>query len=180
MISREEILKRLSYDPDSGIFRWERGKTGGNKHGKRAGSVKTCKGGYQYRHIMIMGKYYSEHRLAWIIMSDEETPEVIDHKNRDATDNRWENIRRSIRSRNSMNRSMQKNNISGVTGVSWDKGSKRWRAAVEIGGVKNILGYFEREDLDIAAMEVMEFRAENGFDPGHGLEFARYHCITQE
>lgn len=43
------------------------------------------------------------------------------------------NLRWTTRVEQSFNTRMQKNNTSGVTGISWDKLSKKWKACVNIG-----------------------------------------------
>lgn len=185
-LNREIVRELLHYDPETGVFTWlARGerwfKTARDCQswntrysGKRAGRVLTFpKTGYQYRGIRVLGRDCKEHRLAWLYMTDEPLPSEIDHKSRDGTDNRWSNLRSSTRANNSRNRSMPRNNTSGITGVTWHKPTGRWLAGCKINGVRHNLGRFD--DLDDAAKKVKEFRAEHGFDPGHGCEFAIYH-----
>lgn len=182
-ITPESVRELLEYNPATGIFIWrERGehwfKSPGNQKawntrfaGRRAGSLYTdSKTGYQVRAIKIMHVRFSEHRLAWMWMKDDPVPPQIDHRNRDATDNRWSNLRASSRTENNRNKSKYRINTSGVSGVSWVKARKKWVARVRVNSALHFLGAFV--ELDEAAMEVMEFRAESGFDPGHGLEFA--------
>lgn len=52
----------------------------------------------------------------------------IDHINRDKTDNRKENLRYADRSLNTSNIGIQKNNTSGVLGVSFCQLKQKWRA----------------------------------------------------
>ena len=51
---------------------------------------------------------------------------VIDHINRDRTDNRWCNLRDVDYSLNSQNRGLQSNNTSGVVGVTWHNENQMW------------------------------------------------------
>lgn len=55
-----------------------------------------------------------------------------DHINRDRLDNRKENLRTVTASQNLHNRPAQRNNTSGIKGVSWHKGAKKWRAWIQI------------------------------------------------
>ena len=59
-ITAERLKQVLSYDPDTGIFRW---LVGGRRRikGAVAGTVR-----YGYRRIMVDGSKYSAHRLAWL------------------------------------------------------------------------------------------------------------------
>ena len=185
LITPESIRDLLDYDPDSGVFTWRKrdirwfksykgwATWNGKFAGKRAGRVWTSpRTGYQSRHLYLLGKNNNEHRLVWMWMTGNTPPLQIDHINRDATDNRWSNLRSTEGFSNNMNMSMHSSNTSGVTGVSWFKPAKKWAAKCELSGKRYYLGYFN--NLDEAAMEVMEFRADNGFDPGHGLSRAHY------
>lgn len=188
-ITPEVVRQLLDYNPDNGVLTWRKRSRGWFKNnrrwgtwnsryaGKAAGSVWTSpKTGYQSRQIYILGKNKKEHRLIWMWMTGEYPPKQIDHINRDATDNRWSNIRSTKNISNNMNMSMNSSNTSGVSGVCWHKHAKKWVAKCEVNGVRHCLGYFN--NLDEAAMEVMEFRADNGFDPGHGLSRAHYSEIS--
>lgn len=60
----------------------------------------------------------------------------IDHINGDRTDNRRENLRFVTDAQNVMNRGIQSNNKSGVTGVYYDKFRCRWIASLTHNGKK--------------------------------------------
>ena len=72
------------------------------------------------------GELLYMHRL--IMMPPKEIE--IDHINRDKLDNRKTNLRYADRSMNCLNIGIQKNNTSGVTGVSFCKLKQKWRAYV--------------------------------------------------
>lgn len=183
--SKEELRMLLDYDPETGVVRWKRRErsmfpsdrsfnTYNTRFaGRRAGSLWTDYRGYQCRMIFIMGKTRKEHRIIWAWMQGDPVPVEIDHINQDATDNRWKNLRGSSRINNVRNTSKRKDNSSGVTGVSWCKRSRKWLARCSLNGKNKHLGYFS--DLDVAAMEAMEFRLDNGFYASHGIEMAHYH-----
>jgi len=184
-ITPEIIRELLHYEPSTGVFTWrERNRKwfasegsckSWNKRlaGSRAGHVWANEKGYQSRRIGVLGKSFLEHHLAWMYMTGKPAPDEIDHINQDATCNKWENLRASSRNQNTKNNSMRKNNTSGVNGVYWNKKNKKWQAYIGIKGRKRYLGLFA--ELDEAAMEAMESRAELGFSPIHGMQIARYH-----
>lgn len=182
----EVIRELLHYSPDTGIFTWrERARRwfrsdrdfrawNARYAGERAGAIWTNhETGYQARVIRLLGRRHKEHRVAWMWMTDEPLPPEIDHENRDATDNRWMNLRASTHANNGRNQSMSRNNTSGVTGVRWHKATGKWQAQCKVSGIPHHLGLFR--DLCEAARVVAEFRAANGFDPSHGSELACYH-----
>jgi hypothetical protein len=66
----------------------------------------------------------------------------VDHENRNRLDNRTANLRPATRDNNAKNRSVGKNNTSGVPGVSWHKLHQRWVVRININKVRVILGEF--------------------------------------
>lgn len=184
-ITCEIVRELLHYSPVDGVFSWRKRErrwfktdraysTWNSRYaGKRAGYVWKChKSDYQLRQIKLFGKHHSEHRLAWLYMTGEIPDQEIDHKNRDATDNKWNNLKDSGHAQNCRNRSMRKDNSSGITGVSYRADRKKWRAHCCVNGKRHHLGTFS--EIDEAAMEVLEFRSANGFTKGHGMEVAKY------
>jgi hypothetical protein len=134
----ERLKELLTYNPETGVFVW-------NKNGKgrymRAGAVagsKHCAGYVQIHHG---GNSYLAHRLAWFWVHGE-WPSEIDHANGDRTDNRLENLRLCSRVENTWNMKTPKTNKSGFKGVSFFKPRKKWRATIKIDGKAKTLGYF--------------------------------------
>lgn len=73
---------------------------------------------------------------------------VIDHINRNKLDNRKCNLRICTQQQNSMNRGLQSNNTSGITGITWSKVANKWQARIKINKQLKHLGYFD--DLEKA------------------------------
>lgn len=168
MVTQDYIKDVLEYNPDTGVFAWKKPR-GGKFAGTIAGKLVKQKSGYRYIDIKVNGKCCKAHRLAWLYMTGE-WPEEIDHINRDSTDNRWINLRDVSHEENTRNRSRSSNNESGVNGVHWDTCKNRWRARVMLNGKSHYIGLFKIEDLDVAAMAVMEFCQDHGFCDGHGKD----------
>lgn len=57
--------------------------------------------------------------------------DIVDHINRNRTDNRIENLRICTKSDNNVNINKRKDNSSGVTGVSWDDTHNIWIAMLQ-------------------------------------------------
>ena len=81
-----------------------------------------------------------------------------DHKNNNKHDNRKENLRDATRSQNNMNRGVQSNSTSGVTGVRWDKRQQKWTAKIKINKRTISLGSYALKDDAIKARKEAEER----------------------
>ncbi|HTF72617.1 MAG TPA: HNH endonuclease [Edaphobacter sp.] len=66
----------------------------------------------------------------------------VDHINGHGLDNRRENLRLATNAQNQRNRGAQKNNKSGLKGVYWHGGHKRWRATIYVNNIQKPLGSF--------------------------------------
>lgn len=104
---------------------------------------------YAYRYIFIGAKRMS----VWMHNQINPPREGFenDHRNNNGFDNRRFNLRMATRSQNLQNRRKPKNNTSGFKGVSFHKGSGRWRAQITVGGVVTSLKYHDSKDEAAAA-----------------------------
>lgn len=95
------------------------------------------------------------HRL---IMNCDNNNLYIDHihGNKTRNDNRKSNLRTATPSQNTMNKSLLKNNTSGVTGVSWNKRKGEWESYITIDDKRKGLGYFSNFDDAVAARKDAE------------------------
>jgi hypothetical protein len=175
-LTAEYLRSILDYDPATGEFRWKtrtpymlgRSKYSApkwNSHfaGRIAGSVN----GGGYRHIGINGKAHQAHRLAWLYMTGEWPKELIDHRDCDNSNNRWENLREATNVENSRNARRRSDNKSGTKGVVWVRRHSKWRAQISDNGKRRYLGYFDADKLNDAAIAYAKAAREL-----HG-EFAR-------
>lgn len=124
---REELLRLLDYDPESGVLLWREIGTKGGQQGKRAGRVNSR----GWRRLTIGGTRYKASRVIWRIMTgDDPGEDVIDHKNRHRDDDRWENLRRTSPAINSLNANLRKNNKTGFSKISIKEGSGKYRVSI--------------------------------------------------
>jgi HNH endonuclease len=132
-------LNRISYEPETGFFRWAV-----SGHGIQKGAIAGSSTSEGYRQVRIGFKTYRAHRLAWFLTHGEWPEGEIDHINGDRSDNRLSNLRVVDRAGNSQNRrGPQKNNRSGLLGICWVVHAKRWRAQIMVRKVMHRLGYFD-------------------------------------
>ena len=96
-----------------------------------------------------------------------------DHINRNALDNRRENLRQATKCENMRNRSLFANNKSGVTGVHWDQSREKWMASVKINKKNKHLGGFVNKDDAIRARLEAEAQYYGEFAPQQHL-FEQY------
>ena len=82
-------------------------------------------------------------------MKTGDSPECVDHINRDKTDNRIENLRAATKSQNGINSKMRRNNTSGHKGVSFCKVRNMWKASIKKDLKSITIGYFS--DINTAA-----------------------------
>lgn len=92
-----------------------------------------------YAHRIVMG------------VGDFEVNKQVDHINGNTLDNRKQNLRVVTSRQNGLNSSIRSDNTSGVTGVCWDKRSKKWLVRVYDNGKEICLGYFDDFDNAVTA-----------------------------
>jgi hypothetical protein len=138
MITQQELKQELNYDPDTGVFIRLTGVRG---KGRRAGWMGTNSRGQRARLIMVRSCRYQASHLAYLFMIGQWPPDEMDHINRDASDDRWLNLRPATRSENEWNKDAYKNNKSGYKGVYLHSGCY-WVASIRRNGNRVSLGTF--------------------------------------
>ncbi len=140
-ITHQELLKILSYNPETGVFTWVIRSANRIQIGAVAGS-KTKKG---YINIIINKVSYKAHRLAWLYVYGNLPANEIDHINREKDDNRLENLRLATRAQQCQNQNSRINSSTGFLGVY--KKKLKYQAAITVNGVKHYLGSFSSPEL---------------------------------
>jgi len=88
-ITADEARRIFSYDPETGVLRWEVPLANVVKKGTPC----ACKNSSGYYTVGIYGKMHTVHRIIWLMMTGSFPDATIDHINRDRSDNRWSNLR---------------------------------------------------------------------------------------
>lgn len=139
-LTAERLRQLLSYDPETGVFKWRSRRSGVRTAGMVAGNWSSSTG---YCQIMIDKRNYTAHRLAWLYQTGAWPGCEIDHINTDCTDTRWVNLREATQTQNRGNTRVRSDNTSGFKGVSWYKRDRKWDARVKVNGKQVYLGRFD-------------------------------------
>lgn len=137
-LTREELKESLNYNPETGVFTWKVRR----KNSVQIGDVAGTKHPNGYIVIMVHGKLYGAHRLAWLYVHGYLPEYDVDHINRIKDNNRIINLREVSRSCNMRNTGNHKDNTSGVKGVGWAKRENKWYAQIRVNQKGKSLGYY--------------------------------------
>lgn len=135
----EVLREHFSYDPETGIV--DRLKRTSNR--TTASGPVGLLNNRGYLVMTFQGQKLCIHRLAWKLHTGEEPPIELDHKNRNRTDNRWDNLRSASRQQNLSNKLKRRGKH--LTGVS--KNGRKWAAMHGRCGTSSFayLGTFDTE-----------------------------------
>lgn len=148
MLTQEELLKLLRYEPKTGLFYWIEAR---RRNVRKAGDVAGLPRKKGYSQIWINNKPYAGHRLAFLYMVGH-WPKVVDHVDGDKTNNRWGNLRKCDGpTLNNANMRRPSRNTSGIKGVSWAASNGKWYASIMRNGRSYNLGYHDRKEDAAAA-----------------------------
>ena len=126
MLTQDRLKTLLRYSPETGEFYFLTPR-GGRKRGCVAGTINKKRG---YRYIVVDGRMYMAHRLAWFYMTGSWPAKEIDHKNRVRHDNHWSNLREANSNENHWNCSAHRDSAAPYKGVTWDASRGKWKAAI--------------------------------------------------
>lgn len=173
-MTQDELLRTFTYAAENGILTWKarpredfptaRGWNCFNARfaGKAAGCCVYKKGDRMAMHILYQNKKLAAHRVIWTIVNGPISPSLqIDHINGDPFDNRLCNLRLATRSENGMNRGANRNNVTGLKGVS--KYRNGFRARIMVHGKEIGLGIHATKGLAAVARAKASIRYHGGF-----------------
>lgn len=141
-ISLERLREVLSYDPATGLFVWLLTLAPRGKVGTIAGSLKPS----GYVCVDIDGTRHRAHRLAWLYMTGEHAPGLVDHRDNVRNHNWWTNLRLANNQQNGANSKRKHYGTSGYKGVFWCKQKQKWKAKISISGRQIHLGTHDTKE----------------------------------
>jgi hypothetical protein len=179
-ISPKELKLLLSYDPLTGVLTWRERTPDMVRNGMRISSIgcSIFNAKYSGKSALInlsingyfkgrvLGNYLLAHRVSWAIHYGIWPSNTIDHISGERTDNRIANLRDVTQSKNLRNASLRGDNTSGVCGISWHKGSLRWRAKITANGRQLDIGYYR--DFNDAVRARLRAEEKYGYHENHG------------
>ena len=131
-----------------------------------------------YEHHQI-GSYYAletrdpytgkKIRMSHLVTNTIGSTEIIEHIDRNPFNNKKSNLRHATCQENSRNRSLGRNNKSGIIGVFFDKDKRKWSATITINGKSTILGWFKDKDEAIKVRLDAEKKYYGEFAPQQHL-----------
>jgi hypothetical protein len=154
ILTQERLKMLLNYDPETGVFTYAAprpkvrvGAVAGHTHA-----------GHGYRQIKLDGRLYLAHRLAWLYVYGRWPDDILDHIDRDRTNNRLANLRPSNKYLNRQNSKIQHNSTSGVKGVTWNVTHQKWHARISLEGRRYHVGWFQTIEAAIEARQKAEVK----------------------
>ncbi len=173
-ILTQEILKELlSYNPETGVFTWraramcwfisQESAEHWNMRFAHTEAGSFNKNGYLA--ISIDGKDYLAQNLVWLYVHGRMPHDILDHEDHVKSNNKLSNLRETSQGGNCRNRSMNKNNKSGCSGVIWNEATQRWHVQLGNGKGKH-LG--SANNLFDAACIRKSAELKQGYHKNHG------------
>lgn len=175
-LTQEIVRELLDYDPETGLLHWKERDVKWFRDNAKWSAENCCKAWnakyaktqaftsintHGYNQGNIFKKLYRAHQIIWFWMTGRWC-ELIDHDNRDKTDNRWCNLKESNKLQNGRNQKMNSLNTSGCMGVYYDKRRDNWYVKISRTYIASGLSY---ED---AVSVRKQAESKYGYHENHG------------
>ena len=144
LLDYKELHRLLSYDEETGIFRWRTQLSSKGIIGSVAGYSA------EYITITIYGKKYTASRLAWLYVYGEWPELLIDHIDRNKHNNAIDNLQEITNQKNVCN----SDRVDKAKGYCFDNG--KYQSSISVNGKRIRLGRFDTEEASIAYVNAKE------------------------
>ena len=140
--SQLDVARQLQYNPGTGkFFHKDTNKSAGSYNQKG------------YLRIQLQSGKFVASRLAWLLHYGEWPEKTVDHINGNPSDDRIDNLRLATDSEQQWNKGINRNNTSGIKGVSFNKrrneaGLSPWEVYITVYYKRIHIGFFN--DLEDA------------------------------
>ena len=149
--TQEEVLRLFEYR--DGVLYWkERPRCSRKPPGDISAGFESTQG---YKKVKVNKETYYVHQIVFL-MHHGYIPEVVDHIDRNTSNNRIENLRASNKSLNACNSKLRADNSSGHRGVTWNKVSTKWQVQLQFKNRCKHFGLFD--DFELACLVADESR----------------------
>jgi len=152
----DQLRSLLDYHPKLGLFFWRRrpevtqyDRSWNTRYAGSVAGTPTVPRGYVQ--ILLNGKLYLGHRLAFLWMTGKWPEFEGDHIDGNPSNNRWSNLRDATRGQGMMNTGPRSDNGSGYRGVYWSTTKRRWVANIYANKKRHYIGYFDTAEAAHAA-----------------------------
>lgn len=157
----------VEYCPSKGIFLWKIPTSNRVQKGEIAGCYSSRYATVNFKNI----KLYI-HKLVYYKETGIYPLGEVDHIDHDTKNNKFNNLRVVSSKENSRNKPKRRDNISGITGVSYDKTTKKWVVRIKNNEGKYVnRGRFNT--ISEATQERDRALVEFGYHSNHGIGLSR-------
>ncbi len=143
-LTQEYVKYLFNYDHTNGTLIWKVKKSHRNNIGDIAGTKSPHARGYHI--VYIDGVSFLLHRVIWLYHNGFDSEFLIDHKDRNRTNNKIENLREASYTCNNKNCKLSKLNKTGYRGISYKRNTQKWVANITINYKQIYLGSFKSKD----------------------------------
>jgi hypothetical protein len=137
----------LICDAEAGTLTWRerprrhfKNNAGWVNFNRNAGQLATHIQSSGYVTLKIYGVNYLAHRVIWKMVTGKEPPKLVDHIDRDKTNNRWVNLREASAAENKRNQHLYASNSSGYSGIYPVRSS--WLVRISVNKRRHNLGTY--------------------------------------
>jgi len=136
-VTQELVQYLFNYNAETGILSW---KNPPNNRIKKGPIFSKSISGYY--NVNIYRKKYQLHRIVWLYVHGYFPENGLDHIDRNKLNNKITNLREVSVQCNARNVGLRVQNISNVTGVSFEVDRIKWRATIKVNNKNCYLGRY--------------------------------------